>query len=336
MNKKLVAIAVAAAFAAPLAAQAETTVFGKVHLSVSTVEEKASGTVLTDNIQVQSHASRLGFKGSHDLGGGMKANYHLEWGVNQESSPGLSSRNQWIGLGGGWGEIRVGRHDTPLKISQGKFDQFGDTGGDFAGPESAYTTNSFKMVQGDLRVANAIAYIGKFGDLTVAAAAVPSEGDGTTSGDGLADTTSVALMYSAGPLYLALAQDSYDNTGAAATNTTDSLVRGTVTYKIGTMQLGFVYESGGNGDESADKDVMGVSFGMGLGASNKIKAQYMTAEDAQTGTNLVEQTQSSVGFDHKFNKQTTGYVMWTTAEKDVGGSLQNKFTQIGAGMIVNF
>jgi len=335
MNKKLIAIAVAAAFAAPLAAQAETTIFGKVHMNAGTVEVTSGGTTTTDNFQVNSHASRLGFKGSHDLDGGMKANYHLEYGVNQENSPGFTARNQWIGLGGNWGEFRIGRHDTPLKMSQGKFDQFGDTFGDFIGPNS-----DFRMIQGDLRIKDAIAYIGKFGGLTIAAAVQPGEGDGKDDGDGLkgdgiADTTSVALMYSAGPLFVSVAQDSYDTTEDAASYKTDSLMRATMTYKMGTMQVGLVYESGGAGGNDKDKDIMGLSFGMGVGASNKVKLQYLTGEDAQTGTSQVEQTQTSVGFDHKFNKQTTGYVMYTAADKDQGAT-SNEFTHIGVGMIVNF
>ena len=113
MKKRLLAIAIATTLVSPLAANADVTTYGIVHMSVGTVDTGTSGSV--DNWQIRSHASRLGFKGSEDLGNGLSANFKLEYGVDPQASPGLSSRNQYLGLKGGFGEVRVGRHDTPLK-----------------------------------------------------------------------------------------------------------------------------------------------------------------------------------------------------------------------------
>jgi predicted porin len=342
MNKSVIAIAVTGILAAPFAAQAETTVFGKVHMSAGMIEETDSTqtpTTVTDNAQLRSHASRLGVKGEHDLGEGMKAKYHIEFEVNPDSdnkgstagndgTAGLKRRNQWAGIGAGWGEVRVGRHDTPLKMAQGKFDQFNDTDADISG--------HYKISQGDLRLDNVIAYIGKFDKLTVAAAFQAGEGDGkktadggTGTGDSLADTTSIAVSYKAGPLFVSAAMDNYDNTEGQET---DSLSRVVATYKIGAIQLGALVESGGNGGKSADKDVSGVSFGMGLG-QGKIKAQYVTGKN--NATTATEETQSSVGYDMKLSKQVTGYVMYTTAEEKTG-TAKKEYTFTGAGLIVKF
>jgi predicted porin len=235
MKKSMIALAVAGVLAAPLAAQAEVKVYGKLHVNGGTYEEIVNGTTEEDNFQFNSYASRVGVKGEHDLGNGLKATYKAEWEINPdgdggssfESAPvtidetqlgydtngngnttdvytitdtdttdgtsGFSRRNMYAGIKGSFGEFRFGRHDTPLKMVQGKFDQFGDTLADLknAGDED-----------GENRKDNVLAYLGKSGNLSYAIAVIPGEGDGTSSGDGVADTTSISVAYKEGPLYI--------------------------------------------------------------------------------------------------------------------------------------
>mgnify|MGYP002712175011 FL=1 len=330
MKKRFLAIAIASGLASPFAANADATVYGIVHMTVGMVD---TGTGGTDNWQVDSVASRLGFKGSEDLGNGMTATYKLEYGVDPDaggpgqvggSTTGLSRRNQYVGLKGGFGEVRVGRHDTPLKMSQGKFDQFNDTRGDIRNVGAA-----------DLRVDNAIAYMNKFtDDFTFAIALVPGEGDGVTAGDGPADTISVAGMYASGPLYVALAMDSYDDTGNSGMNASgmgvivDSTTRLTVTYKMGKMQFGFLMENQTGITGQPDLDGMGFSFGMGMG-KNKAKFQYLTGEIDNNGGDT---TNLSVGYDWGLSKRTTAYVQYTTQETEVGSTTTSELDFMGVGL----
>ncbi len=328
MKKRFLAIAIAAGLVSPLAANAEAEIFGKVNLSVGTVDEGTGG---ADNFQVRSHASRLGFKGSEDLGNGLTAKFHLEYGVNPDdtTNAGLTSRNQFLGLAGDFGEVRVGNHDTPLKISQGKFDQFGDMDGDF--------TNAMSGTHGDHRVTNAIAYIKGFGSFTFAGAIVPGEGSGTSgtgAGDGIADTTSLALMYSEGPLYVGVAIDSYDDTGAgvAALLGFEDRTRITATYTMGTMQFGLMLQSSGAPSGGADEDYTGFSFGMGMG-KNKVKFQYGMAEVDNNGP---EGTLMSIGYDWGLSKRTTAYVSYNDYEQETGSTTTAEMTTMVAGMIHKF
>ena len=317
----------------------------------STTTAGGTATAAADSFQVKNQASRWGVKGSHDLGGGMTAKYHIEYGVNPDGdstldetksgvdlnndgdtkdkfkSSGLTRRNQWAGIAAGWGEVRIGRHDTPLKMSQGKFDQFNNRTGDIR-----------FISGGENRLDNVIAYVGKFGAITVAAAIVPGEGDGkktsdvpagSGTGDGPADTTSVAVMYKAGPLYAALAMDAYDSTDGEET---DTLTRATATYKMGKMQAGFMYETGGFGTKDDEYDLMGVSFAMGVG-KNAVKAQYLTREDSATVS--TEMTSMSVGYDINLSKQVTPYVMYTVNETTTGTTTR-EITHLAAGLIVKF
>lgn len=319
--------------ATPLVAQAdEVSVYGRLHMSYGQVTEEAGGVTSVDNWQMRSHASRLGVKGSRDFGNGLSGTFKIEYEVNPDSdnvdagdgTAGLSRRNQYVGLKGGFGELRFGRHDTPLKMAQGKFDQFGDTDADLKHAGSH---------DGENRIDNVLAFIGKSGSLGYAIAVAPGEDDGTggTADTGPADTISVSVNYKAGPLYVAVAQDSYEN---GESLDSDSLTRLVATYKMGDMQLGLLYQSGVEkpAAATAEEDWIGLSFNMKAG-TGKIKAQYIMVEDSATVA--TENTLMAVGYDHKFDKKTTGYVMYSSNESDTGGATSEE-TFLGAGMVLKF
>lgn len=325
MKKKLITLAVTGALMTPMLAQAAPTVYGKLHLSYGSVEQESGGVTTTDNWQLRSHASRVGVKGGYDMGNGLEAIYKFEWQVDYEqgADAGFDRRNMYAGLKGSWGEVRFGRHDTPLKMAQGKFDLFGDTDGDLknAGDQD-----------GENRLDNVLAYLGKSGNIKYAIALVPGEGDGTTNGDGPADTISASIAYEDGPLYVALAQDSYDD---AAGQDENSLTRLIGTYKMGTMKLGLMYQTGVESATTTgqEEDWLGVSFSNTFG-KNTFKAQYIMVEDNEASAR--EGTLMAVGMDHKFDKKTTGYIMYSNLEEELGGTTDVENNFLGAGLVLKF
>ena len=339
MNKTLIAMAVAGVLAAPLA-QADATVYGKMHLSVGQVSDETGATTTTDAIMVRSSASRLGFKGSADLTGGLKAIYKLEYGVNPDSDgtngSGLSRRNQYMGLNGGFGTALIGRHDTPTKMAQGKFDEFNDTDADIKGV--------IGISRAELRLDNILAYVTPdMGGFDAAIALIPFEGDGDTNGgNGIADSISVMGKYKMGGLFLSLGYDMYDDTtgGAADALGFKSLMRGVVTYKMKSFQVGGLYESSSKTSDTigSDKDVMGVSGHYTIGGVHKLKLQYMMGTETDgiaAGTDL-EETQVSVGYDYKLGDKTTAYVIYTDASEDATVADTRDYSFMGLGMIHNF
>ncbi|WP_462320544.1 porin, partial [Halochromatium sp.] len=112
----------------------------------------------------------------------------------------------FLGLAGNWGTFLVGRHDTPLKISTGKLDQFSDTMADYNG------TVGFD----DIRADNVIAYISpSFSGFSFMGAAIA--GGGATAGaganineDSIAGAWSLAAIYNNGPFYGSVAFESLD------------------------------------------------------------------------------------------------------------------------------
>ena len=327
MKKKIIAVAVAACLALPIfsahavdVADKKLEVYGKVHVNFGSYDKDGTA---KDNWLLKSNASRLGFKGKQKLDEGLSATYKFEWQVDatENKATGLEGRNMYAGLKGGFGEVRLGRHDSPLKMAQGKFDQFGDTEGDLkhAGDQDGENRNN-----------NTITYLGKFDNVGVNAQFIPGEGDGTTAGDGPADTISAAVTYKSGPMYIGLGHDAYDNKGSASEA---SLTRLVATYKFSDMQIGALYQTGVEKPLAASKkeDWVGLSFNMKMGTKNKLKAQYLTVKDSATSVN--KSTLLAVGIDRKLGKKGSVYVMYSSLD---ALAKANDSSSVSVGYVVKF
>ena len=137
MNKKLIAIGIATALALPLAAQAGVEVYGKARVAVEYADNGNDNTgQQTSNISLANHASRLGFRGDEDLGGGMTALWQLEEAVYFDSNANsggsqFGPRQSFVGVAGGFGTVLAGRLDTPYKSATNSWDPFVDTAADY-------------------------------------------------------------------------------------------------------------------------------------------------------------------------------------------------------------
>ncbi len=310
MKKKLLALAVAAAL--PMVSQAATadvTIYGKIHTSIDYVDPDAKG---EDSLyDVTSRASRLGFKGSEDLGDGLKLVWKIETQVDMSDGPAgtgtkgtyWKGRNAYIGLAGNWGTFLYGRHDTPMKMSTGKLDIFGDEMGDYNATAGLV----------DLRANDAIAYVTpNFSGLTLVAAIVPdADHDGadfaqlgiTDEGGDLAGAVSIAAMYSNGPLFLSAAYEQLD----------DVLYGGDVNhwrigvgYDMGDFHIGAVYADQSD-ITASDNYVINGSYKFG---NNKVKAEWAQI-DPDHGS---KSDAWAIGLDHNFSKRTKVYVQYADSE----------------------
>ena len=128
MNKKLLAVAVAGALAAPIAAFAQSTVtiYGRANAGLDNWKATGSSAGAVGDYRARTRVydsgSRVGFRGTENLGGGMEAYFVMEAGVNIDSGLGLgqstaanvstgsiASRDSFVGIKGGWGEVSWGR-----------------------------------------------------------------------------------------------------------------------------------------------------------------------------------------------------------------------------------
>jgi predicted porin len=127
MNKKIVALAVAAAFSTPaLADSGNITWYGKAYLNGESVKNDKAAK--DSALRVLSNTSRLGIKGSEDIGNGMSGIFQYEVQVDAAGSAdngfGSATRNTGVGLEGNFGKVIVGKWDTPFKTAHNKVELF--------------------------------------------------------------------------------------------------------------------------------------------------------------------------------------------------------------------
>ena len=159
MQKKLIALAVAGLASSAVFAADNVTIYGRMDLGylnqsgnsggVQNVNSKGS---IASGLQ---SGSRIGFKGSEDLGNGLKAIFQAEFGtaIDQASATSTAAtwvnRNSYVGLTGGFGTVVGGRLDGVRYGIFNKYDAF--AGG---------TVGNFTQMTGQVdRADNAIAYI---------------------------------------------------------------------------------------------------------------------------------------------------------------------------------
>jgi predicted porin len=132
MNKKLMAVAVAGALAVPAMAFAQASnvqIYGRVNTGIdnyqSTGATAGSAADMKSRTRVYDFGSRLGFRGTENLGGGLQAVFLMESGVNVDNGTNtgqagavntstgfLSSRIGHVGLQGNWGLVTFGRSNV--------------------------------------------------------------------------------------------------------------------------------------------------------------------------------------------------------------------------------
>jgi predicted porin len=129
--------------------------------------------------------SRLGFRGTEELGGGLKAGFWVETGLNVDSGTQADASRFWnrrttVSLLGDFGELRLGRDFTPTYGGYTDFDPFLDSGVAFA---SKFDSSLGTARDTGTRSDNQVAYLtpGTLGGFYGRFAVAPSEGQGCST-----------------------------------------------------------------------------------------------------------------------------------------------------------
>lgn len=198
MKKTLVPIALALGLVG--AAQAQMTIYGLLDASYGksifsdSIGDKADFHSGGDNGSGEGNSTtRIGLKGSTDVGSGLKANFRLE--TNGITSSGdvpspFFARQAWVGVSGGFGEVRIGRQDSVAFQTM--------IGYDFNGASNGVSALGYAAVAPWLpgRQSRSLQYISpSLGGATLQLGFVP-EGNVV----GAKNTFSAAATYATGPL----------------------------------------------------------------------------------------------------------------------------------------
>ena len=350
MQKKIIALAVAGLASTAAFAQTNVQIYGVFDYGYSYRWDNLLPNTVDSNSAFnggQASGSRLGFKGTEDLGNGLKAVFLFEQGLSVDTSSGANTdasntanntnksgsnnstytRQAYAGLSGNFGTLIGGRIYTPhYNLWQGAIDPF-----------AAGTVGRFQNVMGGalggdvVRVDNAVAYVSpSFGGFTVTGAysnATNGSGSGLNESlDNGADMKVYALLgqYVAGGLNLGLnyhyarfeGQSGLVSAGVQAKDTYNITFGGNYDFKFMKLHGAVAYNetSGNNGfNGNQNLEIMNYFLGFTVPVGKiDIKGSILLSDADQWG----DATQFAIGANYNLSKRTDIYTAYSYIDAD--------------------
>jgi GBP family porin len=325
MKKTLLAIAALAASTASMA-QSSVTLYGVLDASVENVKgDKSVTRVSSDNLST----SRFGLKGSEDIGGGVKANFALEsavkvdTGANGGGTTRFFDRAAWVGLGGSFGEVRLGRIDTPI----------GDIAGNVLSAQAYDDLKILPTRAGNTfrRADNAITYIApvlvpgltttlQYTTAVGTTAAAGSEAAGVNAGKAFG----LSVKYAAGPLSAGLGyENSKDDDAVTAGNQKANATLVYVGYDLGMAKVTGYYDTETDTTNAKGRRLSVTGAKVAVPVSPEFTA-IVGASTARNTKGLVAGTDNvqivTVKGVYTLSKRTSLYGMFTNVNNDTATS----------------
>ncbi|ANQ86449.1 outer membrane porin protein [Azoarcus olearius] len=319
MQKKLIALAVAGLMSAPAFAQSNVTIYGVVDFGYKWTGDSAisgvdSRSAIDSGI---SAGNRLGFKGTEDLGNGLKASFVYETGIQGDTNGssglwgGAGSRQSYVALSGNFGTVALGRQYTPAHaLLAGNIDPFGFGKGTVASLANVYISPA--------RLDNLAAYVSPtFGGFSVVAAYTNSASGDESAENGYgvpggsdARAWAIAPTYKNGPIYVAL--NVHQIRGNATSLTTDTVNKTWDlggTYDFGVVKLGAVYGVSDSEDIVKHKQ-WALTAAVPVGAAGKVQASFVRRKSEIDGGDDARVSQWGIGYEHALSKRTALYTAY--------------------------
>lgn len=317
MKKTLIALA---AFAAVSSfAQSSVTIYGTVDVGFGGATANGVETVKFQQQSAYNSTSKIGFKGTEDLGGGLKANFALETGgitMEDGAAAGLNfTRASWVGVEGAFGDVKMGRISSKAAQAMGQFD-FNGTSGSSA---FAYANLSAVTWYGSSRRSSQLQYTKALGAVTVHAAN-SFDNDSAAPAAGLTNKnrTTLAVTYANGPLAAAAVTETA-NTDAVGTRSAYAVG---ASYDLKTVKISATYNQ-------RETEILGqgatISVVAPLGAVN-VGIQYANNSGSTVPATVVK-TATELFANYALSKRTYVYADSVFGGDTAGGA--NKSYNLG-------
>lgn len=293
--------------------------------------------------------SRFGMRGVEDLGGGLKATFNLEGGINVDTGASVSAtklfdRAATVGLQGDWGTLTAGRQTTVLADAVGAVDPMGVRYSGFNPNVSIAALSAHRLgleygaagsTTGTYRLDNSLKYVARFGDFSVRAMHAFGEQAGNASN---LSSSGLGAGYQAGAYTAALSYAQFKT--VTGLNLKGYL--GGVSAMLGQNKLALTY-----GDHEAETTAIAKTRNktLGFGGTFPITenvdfvAAYYRVTRTRTAS-LDDGFSRLMGFvEYKFSKRTRAYLeLDNTRWKDGYQAVGTKSTANGVslGVVHNF
>ncbi len=307
MKKSLIALACASAFAGSANAQSLTT-YGIVDMGFVSESGPASIQKLTSGAQ---SGTRLGFKGTEDLGNNMKALFVLETGIAADAggfnqSAGFA-RQSFVGLQSDSGTLTLGRQYTPFFLA------LNAVADPFA---SGLAGNAQNLIPSSgIRMNNAVKYAsptfsGVSGEVAY------GFGENTAGNDRASKNVGGSIGYTDGTLNVRLAYHKANGTTALTSDLSDTSTILAANYKFEVAKVFAAYsdnnvEISGRG-KSRDL-LIGVSVPFG---NHTFIASYINKNGRSTAN--LDADQLGLGYTYALSKRTNLYAAWASIDNKNG------------------
>ena len=309
MKKTLIALAAVAATGAAFA-QSSVTLYGVADIGVVKTNKAGLG-YGNDSLQASANGwlnngnSRLGVRGVEDLGGGLKASFNFEQGINLAN--GATDAVTWqraafAALSGNFGEIYAGRRLSPSFYGVAAWELTGTA-------NYSAVANQFSFAGAGSRNNAHIGYTTpNFGGLT-ATLGTTLKGNDASAADGLQSKYDFNVIYKGGPISAGL---SYNKVQGAEKN----------------WSLGAAYNLGVATVAASYQDPAGDRKGFTIGASAPMGPVTLTFDIARV-TSGVKETDYVLEAKYAVSKRTFTYAALyrdgLTKTNGVGVGLRHNF-----------
>ena len=313
MKKSLLALSLLSAFGVA-SAQSSVTMYGIVDAGITYDNGSSAGTVTKLESGIES-GSRLGFRGTEDLGSGLKALFVLEQGFDIDTGKSgqggrLFGRQAWVGLNSEYGQVSAGRQYTPIFNAYGVVDPFGKgTSGDI------YTLfgRASDFLSEYKRMDNSVVYTtpSSLGGFNAAVAYSFGEVAGDEKKQAQAG---LSLGYNNGPLSVVYAYHKANNALAKPPASTETyqahLVGGTYDFKV--VKLHAAAEQVKHGDNhKTESYLLGATVPVG---QHSLFADYTYRNDKMNDDSNSDQF--AIGYNHNLSKRTNLYTILAYTTND--------------------
>ena len=355
MKKSLIALAVLAASGAAMA-QSSVTLFGIIDAGVGYIKADGAGHT-TGLLNGGNGTSRLGFRGTEDLGGGLAASFWLEGALNNDVGGGASQttgfdfqRRSTVSLSGTFGEIRLGRDFAATYLPSISYDVSGQRGFEQIEQYGAVASGvSVNGINGTTRVSNAVSYFlpatlgGFYGNVQYAFGERNSNTTATTLANGLSTTAALAttdktgnfiggrLGYANGPLDVSGSYGSFADAvrtvGAASYAEDYKIANIGASYDFGIVKPMVFFQQdkidgrATVGQFKLNTYAIGATAPLGAGVLRAQVSRYDNKNNSQDANKF------SLGYVYNLSKRTAVYA--DVARINNGGSGVYNFTGVG-------
>ncbi len=311
MKKSLIALACASAFAGSANAQSLTT-YGIVDMGFVGESGGTAGSIDKITSGAQS-GTRLGFKGTEDLGNNMKALFVLETGIAADTGGFSAStasniafaRQAFLGLQSDAGTLTLGRQYTPFFLTlNGVADPFA----------SGLAGNAQNLIpHSGIRMNNAVKYASPIFS-GISAEVAYGFGESTAGADRASRNVGGSIGYSDGTLNVRLAHHRANNSTTGTTDDTSTMLAANYKFEVAKVFAAYSDNDVQISGRGKSRDfLIGVSVPFG---NHTFIASYIN-KDGRSATNW-DARQIGLGYTYALSKRTNLYAAWASIDNKNG------------------